>query len=856
VFRVNGVTLSDGWIKATIRTKSWSGHSHNGEIAFGYADMANYLYAGLLDGSNKWRIARRSGDVETTLASLSESIATDTPYEVEVIVCDGQVTMAVNGQHRVLADLGGPASGPVGLRASNAHSHFDNVVIAPMTPLTTTVETFGGDLDGWTAAGGDWLAIGDGVSGQQEDTLPGDVWGLLLAPDGLTSGRMEAVVTTQSWADHSYNGGFVFDYQDAANFRWARMLEGVNRWVIGETVAGTNAELATFSEDIQTGVPYTMTLVLEGGRATLLANGVAKVSYDFGVPFGSATVGLGVQHAHTHFVQVTLTPWETENVHRDDAFDRWEPAGWETLAGTWWSDGEMHGAAGGGPALAARNVVWSGEGVITATVTAPTGGAARVVFGLQSAHTYRYAELAAGVGWRIGQVVNGTDTVLAQGAGAPVAGQPYLVRVEVTGGLVRLYVDGGLKASYDFGQGAPGWVGLGATGGEARFDDLAVEAVIPAETRSYYYAGAQRVAMRQNGVLTYLHGDHLGSTSLTTNEAGRLVARVLYYPYGETRWMTGTLTTDFTFTGQRAEGPGLGGLMDYGARFYDVALGRFISADTIVPGAEKSQAYNRYMYVEGNPCKYTDPTGHGGGTECSKVCWRSADGKITNCWWECSEGQKCPPGESGCEWRLAGPELSGGVVIPGLLDSDLSYLQSDDRTAVSISSFELEGSGDSALRLKGARVEGTYWILPPLVGLDGNFDLLGDFEHSRIQLTLGAQVGLGAGGSANAGPLFTNADLEEYGSIVNHAGFTLSDDAFLGSLTGEIGGIGALFGLDIDYGWADGEGPQNLFVGVIGGGEEASAWYGRSLFDAGLMLDTGELEGQLLFWPFQVDLWE
>jgi RHS repeat-associated protein len=125
----------------------------------------------------------------------------------------------------------------------------------------------------------------------------------------------------------------------------------------------------------------------------------------------------------------------------------------------------------------------------------------------------------------------------------------------------------------------------------------------------YYYAAGQRVAMRQNGVLTTLHSDHLGSTSLTTDAAGGLVARVLYYPYGETRWMTGTLTTDYTYTGQRGEGAGLGGLMDYGARHYDPSLGRFISADTIVPGVG-SQAQNRYMYVGGNPLKYVDPTGH------------------------------------------------------------------------------------------------------------------------------------------------------------------------------------------------------------------------------------------------------
>jgi hypothetical protein len=51
-------------------------------------------------------------------------------------------------------------------------------------------------------------------------------------------------------------------------------------------------------------------------------------------------------------------------------------------------------------------------------------------------------------------------------------------------------------------------------------------------------------------------------------------------------------------------------LLDYGARWYDPALGRFVSADTIVPDPANSQSLNRYSYVLGNPLKYTDPSGH------------------------------------------------------------------------------------------------------------------------------------------------------------------------------------------------------------------------------------------------------
>ncbi|MBU1751451.1 MAG: RHS repeat-associated core domain-containing protein, partial [Chloroflexi bacterium] len=54
------------------------------------------------------------------------------------------------------------------------------------------------------------------------------------------------------------------------------------------------------------------------------------------------------------------------------------------------------------------------------------------------------------------------------------------------------------------------------------------------------------------------------------------------------------------------------GLLYYGARYYDPLLGRFVSADTVVPGAGNPQAFNRYSYVLNNPLRYVDPTGHGG----------------------------------------------------------------------------------------------------------------------------------------------------------------------------------------------------------------------------------------------------
>jgi RHS repeat-associated protein len=114
--------------------------------------------------------------------------------------------------------------------------------------------------------------------------------------------------------------------------------------------------------------------------------------------------------------------------------------------------------------------------------------------------------------------------------------------------------------------------------------------------------------MRAGGVIYYLHGDHLGSTSLATTASGAVVpgSRTGYDPYGAVRY-GGVLPTDFTYTGQRAEDFGL---LDYRARYYDPALGRFVSADTVVPNPARPQDFNRYSYAANSPLRYSDPTGH------------------------------------------------------------------------------------------------------------------------------------------------------------------------------------------------------------------------------------------------------
>ena len=129
----------------------------------------------------------------------------------------------------------------------------------------------------------------------------------------------------------------------------------------------------------------------------------------------------------------------------------------------------------------------------------------------------------------------------------------------------------------------------------------------------HLFCGPHRVAsIRTDGKDQYYHGNHLGSASVITNSSGDRKERVEYFPFGAYRERTdydaSFPNANYTFTDQEDDDEL--GFYNYKARLYDPALGRFISADTIVQASGDPQSLNRYTYARNNPLMYTDPTGH------------------------------------------------------------------------------------------------------------------------------------------------------------------------------------------------------------------------------------------------------
>ena len=138
--------------------------------------------------------------------------------------------------------------------------------------------------------------------------------------------------------------------------------------------------------------------------------------------------------------------------------------------------------------------------------------------------------------------------------------------------------------------------------------------------RDYIYAAGQLVAEHFNtaGTITmrYAVDDHLGSVSSVADETAAVTERLSYDAWGKRRNAGGTDNTACSITS--AIGRGFTGhemmdavcLINANARIYDPTLGRFMSADTMVPNPFDGQSFNRYAYVLNNPMRYIDPTGH------------------------------------------------------------------------------------------------------------------------------------------------------------------------------------------------------------------------------------------------------
>jgi len=170
------------------------------------------------------------------------------------------------------------------------------------------------------------------------------------------------------------------------------------------------------------------------------------------------------------------------------------------------------------------------------------------------------------------------------------------------------------------------------------------------------------------GATTFLT-DALGSTVALADETGSLTTQYTYEPFGKTTVAGAATTNSFAFTGRELDETGL---YYYRARYYDPALGRFISEDPV--GFQGGS--NFYVYAYNLPTVLIDPTG-----TCAKLKPNSRCAKVF--------ANVLAPGMS--------PSAFADAFNRAAADVPIYTVRSPSSPAASLTDDAISGNGSSSL---------------------------------------------------------------------------------------------------------------------------------------------------------------
>ncbi|MEN5118215.1 RHS repeat-associated core domain-containing protein [Luteimonas sp. TWI662] len=117
-------------------------------------------------------------------------------------------------------------------------------------------------------------------------------------------------------------------------------------------------------------------------------------------------------------------------------------------------------------------------------------------------------------------------------------------------------------------------------------------------------------------VVRYVHTDSLGSVVALTDEAGNVVERREYEPYGAQ--LTPALADGPGYTGHVQDAAT--GLIYMQQRYYDPSISVFLSVDPVTAYERPLAGFSRYRYAANNPYKFSDPDGMCERTTGSRIC--------------------------------------------------------------------------------------------------------------------------------------------------------------------------------------------------------------------------------------------
>jgi len=182
-------------------------------------------------------------------------------------------------------------------------------------------------------------------------------------------------------------------------------------------------------------------------------------------------------------------------------------------------------------------------------------------------------------------------------------------------------------------------------------------------TSSYLYptTGLPRIGGEGAGGWSYELGDALGSVRQLSDPASEISLAQDFEPFGSPLSSAGTISSAFGFTGEQSDSTGLQYLR---ARYYDPAVGRFLTTDPFPGFASLPSTLHPYQYALNNPINLTDPSGRIVPIVALAGVSALAGGAFGGVGYVLSNPGGTPGDylNSGCFWRSVGIGMAAGLV--------------------------------------------------------------------------------------------------------------------------------------------------------------------------------------------------
>jgi RHS repeat-associated protein len=125
---------------------------------------------------------------------------------------------------------------------------------------------------------------------------------------------------------------------------------------------------------------------------------------------------------------------------------------------------------------------------------------------------------------------------------------------------------------------------------------------------SIYTYGTDMVSIDNSGTVSYYLTDGQGSTRALTDENGIITDTYTYDAFGNVTSQTGDTYNPYLYNQEQYDANT--GLYYLRARYMNPSTGRFISMDAYSGSIYDPMSLHKYMYANGNPVMYSDPTGY------------------------------------------------------------------------------------------------------------------------------------------------------------------------------------------------------------------------------------------------------